>query len=175
MDQRVGLGREVLYEKKHHSKERLASREIEPTPDGLVDAVLARIHRSSAFWQQYGHLHDVVVVEKDWGRATYYEEMPLACVQDGELGGNNHYYTVSLEFEKIEENGFIHPVIRRWSGRRLVSEKHLPEDLSGEWKKAEAHIAPLRYFFMEQLLESAEYDPDLPVRAAEKKYARFAV
>ena len=175
MDQRVGIGREVLYDRKHHSKEWLASREIEPTPDGLVDAVLARINRSSSLWQQYGHLHDVIVVEKDWGRATYYEEMPLAHVQDGELGGNNHYYTVSLEFGMAEESGFVHPVIRRWSGRRLVSEKRFLEDLLGEWKKLEAHIAPLRYFFMEQLLESAEYDLDLPVGVAEEKYARFAL
>ena len=171
MDQRVGLGREVLYEKKHHPKEWLASREIEPTPDGLVDAVLARINRSSSLWQQYGHLHDVVVVEKDWGRSTYYEEMPLACIPDGALGDNAHCYTISLESGKTDESGFVHPVIRRWSGRRLVSEKHLPEDL--ERKKLEAHIAPLRYFFMEQLLESAEYDLDLPAGAAD--YARVAV
>lgn len=184
-----------MLEKKHHHREWLASREIEPTPDGLTDAVLARINRSSALWQQYGHLHDVVVVHKDWGRATYYEEMPLAYVQDGELGENSHYYTISLEFGKVdndpfaivrnpepgkaEESVFLHPVIRRWSGRRLVSEKHLLEDLFGEWKKPEAHIAPLRYFFMEQLLESEsldmEYGMDLPVGVAEEEYARVAV
>ena len=184
-----------MLEKKHHHKEWLASRDIEPTPDGLADAVLARINRSSALWQQYGHLHDVVVVNQDWGRATYYEEMPLAYVQDSELGKNDHYYTISLEFGKVdndpfaivrnpepgkaEESVFLHPVIRRWSGRRLVSEKHLLEDLFGEWKKPEAHVAPLRYFFMEQLLESEslgmDYGMDLQAGAAEEEYARVAV
>ncbi|HSF42213.1 MAG TPA: NAD(P)-binding domain-containing protein [Thermoanaerobaculia bacterium] len=184
-----------MLEKKHHHKEWLASRDIEPTPDGLADAVLARINRSSALWQQYGHLHDVVVVNQDWGRATYYEEMPLAYVQDSELGKNDHYYTISLEFGKVdndpfaivrnpepgkaEESVFLHPVIRRWSGRRLVSEKHLLEDLFGEWKKPEAHVAPLRYFFMEQLLESEslgmDYGMDLQAGVAEEEYARVAV
>ncbi|HSK77682.1 MAG TPA: NAD(P)-binding domain-containing protein [Thermoanaerobaculia bacterium] len=184
-----------MLEKKHHHKEWLASRDIEPTPDGLADAVLARVNRSSALWQQYGHLHDVVVVNQDWGRATYYEEMPLAYVQDSELGKNDHYYTISLEFGKVdndpfaivrnpepgkaEESVFLHPVIRRWSGRRLVSEKHLLEDLFGEWKKPEAHVAPLRYFFMEQLLESEslgmDYGMDLQAGAAEEEYARVAV
>ena len=160
MDQRIGLGGEVLY--KH------IVRDVEPTPEGLVEAVLARINRSSALWHQPGHLHDVLVVHEGWSSATHYEEMPLARIQDGELGENAHYYTVS--FGKAEESGSLHPVIRRWSGRRLVSQKLLQEDLSGEWKKPEAHIAPLRYFFMEQLLESATRE-----MGCEAEYARVAV
>jgi thioredoxin reductase len=184
-----------MLEKKHHHKEWLASRDTEPTPEGLVEAVLARINRSSALWQQNGCLHDVVVVHEGWSRATYYEEMPLAYVHGSELGDNGHYYTVSLEFgkagndpfaivrnpepAKAEESVFLHPVVRRWCGRQLVSEKHLLEDLFGEWKKPEAHIAPLRYFFMEQLLQSAdldlEFELDLSAGIEEEEYARIAV
>ena len=58
-------------------------------------------------------------------------------------------------------------MIRRWSGRQLVSEKHLLEDLFGEWKKPEAHVAPLRYFYMEQLLETVDLaDADLDLEVA---------
>jgi len=171
MDQRFGIGEEVFYE--------YIVRDVEPTPEGLVEAVLARINRSSALRHQPGYLHDVLVVHEGWSGATYCEEMPLAYVQDGELGKNDHYYTVSLESGTAEESGFLHPVIRRWSGRRLVSEKHLLEDLSGEWKKPEAHIAPLRYFFMEQLLESQAldmgYDLDATLGIQEEEYARVAI
>ena len=171
MDQRIGLGGEVLYEH--------IIRDVEPTPEGLVEAVLARINSNSALWHQPGYLHDVLVVHEGWSGATYCEEMPLACVQDGELGENDHYYTVSLEFGQAEESGFLHPVIRRWSGRRLVSEKHLQEALSGEWKKPDAHIAPLRYFFLEQLLETTTlemgFEVDVPAGVAEEEYARVAV
>jgi hypothetical protein len=123
-------------------------------------------------WQQLGHLHDVIVIEDQWDRAVYYEELPLAYVHQSDLGENSHYYTITLELGKVngdpfaivrnpepakaEESVFLHPVIRRWCGRQLVSEKHLLEDLFGEWKHPEAHVAPLRYFYMEHLLETAE-------------------
>ena len=139
-------------DKKHHRRG-WPSRPIEPTPEGLLEATLARLNRSSALWQQFGFLNDVIVVDENWDRATYYEEMPLAHVQASEIGGSSHYYTIALE---ADQSPLLHPVIRRWSGRQLVSELHLLEDLHGEWNKPEVHVAPLRYFFMRQLLESAD-------------------
>lgn len=139
-----------MLEKKHHHRD-WPAREIEPTPEGMVEAALARLDRSSALWQQTGFLHDVIVVEEDWDRAVYYEEMPLAYVHASAIGDSRHYYTITLEPGKD-----LHPVVRRWCGRHLVSERHLLEDLSGEWKKPDSHVAPLRFFFMEQLLETAE-------------------
>ena len=161
-----------MIEKKHHGREWGACTEIEATPEGLLEAALARVNRTSALWQQFGFLHDVIVVDEDWNHAMYYEEMPLAYIHDSEIGQKSHYYTITLEFGKVEgdpfnilrnpepgkaeESVFLHPVVRRWCGQQLISEKHVLEDLFGEWKKEEAHIAPLRYFFMEQLLETAD-------------------
>jgi thioredoxin reductase len=170
-----------MLEQKHHHRD-WPSREIEPTPEGLVEATLDRLNRGSAMWHQAGFLHDVMVVDSDWEHAVHYEEMPLAYIQESEIAASSHYYTVTLELGEIEDDPFniarnsdparaeesaaLHPVIRRWSCRQLISEKHLLEDLFGEWKKPEAHVAPLRYFFMQQLLETADlahgYD-DLPV------------
>ncbi len=160
-----------MLEKKHHQQE-WPSREVEPNPEGLVEATMARINGCSAMWQQSGFLHDVIVVDEDWERAVHYDEMPLAYIHQSEIGQSSHYYTITLEFGKVDGDPFaivrnpepakaddsvsLHPVVRRWSGRRLISEKHLLADLFGEWTKPEAHIAPLRYFFMEQLLDSAE-------------------
>jgi hypothetical protein len=159
-----------LLEAKHHRRD-WPSREIEPTPEGLVEATLARVNRSSALWRQPGFLHDAIVVDEDWDGARYYEEMPLACIHRSELGAGGHYYTVTLELgkadggaprnpgpDRVEESVCLHPVIRRWSGRQLVSEKHLPEDPFGGWTRPESHVAPLRYFFMEQLLESVDLE-----------------
>jgi thioredoxin reductase len=162
-----------MLEKKYHHQD-WPARRIEPTPEGLVEATLARVNRSSALWQQFGFLHDVIVVEEGWDHAVYHEEMPLAYVHASGIGDKSHYYTINLEFGKVEgdpfsivrhpEPGkaersvFLHPVIRRWSGRRMVSELHLLEDLYGEWKKPDAHVAPLRYFFMGHLLESVDFE-----------------
>lgn len=162
-----------MLETRHHHRD-WPAREIEPTPEGLVEATLARLNRGSAIWQQSGFLHDVIVVDEGWEHAVYYEEMPLAYLHGSGIGKSGHYYTIALEFGKIagdpfalvrnpepaqaEESISLHPVIRRWSGRHLVSERHLLEDLFGEWKKPEAHVAPLRYFFMQQLLECADLE-----------------
>src|SRR4030095_4697852 len=150
-----------MLEKKHHGQA-WPARQIEPTPEGLLDATLARVNRSSALWQQFGFLHDVIVVEEGWDHAVYYEEMPLAYLHGSEIAGKSQYYTIALEFGKIEgdpfnvarspeagkadRSTFLHPVIRRWCGRQMIAELHLLEDLYGEWKKPEVHIAPLRYF-----------------------------
>ena len=141
-----------MLETKHHRRDWPAY-EIEPTPEGLVEATFVRLNRASALWQLPGFLHDVIVVDEDWNAARYLEEMPLAYLRQGELGQSSHYYTISLE-----RGEGLHPVVRRWSGGQLISEKHLPEDLFGEWKKPEAHVAPLRYFYMQQLLEIADLE-----------------
>jgi thioredoxin reductase len=147
-----------MLERQHHGRD-WPARSIEPTPEGLLEATLARVNRSSALWQQCGFLHDAIVVEEGWDRATYYEEMPLAYLHASEIGARSHYYTVTLERAgEAEKSSSLHPVIRRWCGRQRVSEHHVLEDLFGEWRKPEAHVAPLRYFFMAQLLESVDFE-----------------
>lgn len=158
-----------MLEKKHYGID-LPAREVEPTAEGLMWATLERLNRSSALWQQYGVLHDVLVVPEE-GPARYYEELPLEYVHETSLSANDHYYTITLEFGKIEgdpfainrapmvdkadQSIFLHPVIRRWNGPLLVCEHHLLEDLEGEWKKLDAHLLPLRGFYEAQLLETA--------------------
>ena len=175
-----------MLEKKHHRAD-WPAREIEPTPEGLLEATFDRINRSSALWQQSGFLHDVIVVDDGWDHAAYYEEMPLSYIQNSEIGESSHYYTITLQFGKVEgdpfsvaraqevakadESIFLHPVIRRWCGSQLVSELHLLEDLSGEWKKPETHVAPLRYFYMEELLESVDIS-HVEMEAAERPMLR---
>jgi len=160
-----------MLEKKYHHQD-WPAKEIEPTPEGLVEATLERLNRTSALWQQSGFLHDVIVVDEDWNHALYYEELPLAHIHASEIGKCSHYYTITLEFGKLEGDPFavirrpepvraeesvsLHPVIRRWCGHQLISERHLLENLLGEWTKADDHVAPLRFFYMEQLLEMAE-------------------
>lgn len=175
-----------MLERKYHGLD-WPAREIEPTPEGLLEATLERLNRSSALWQQFGYLHDVIVVDEGWDHAAYYEEMPLGYIQQSEIGESSHYYTITLEFGKVEgdpfsvarptepskaeESVFLHPVIRRWCGRQLVSELHLLEDLFGEWKKQEVHVAPLRYFYMEQVLESVDIS-HVEMEAAERPVLR---
>lgn len=157
-----------MLEKKHHAKPWPAE-EVEPTLDGVLRAMIERINRTSAMWQQFGFLHDLIVMPENGGPAKHYHEMPLAYIQETELSASSHYYTITMEFGAVEgdpfavvrnptpqaahESVFLHPVIRRWNGPLLVAEHHLLEDLHGEWKREDLHLAPLRAFLQEQMRE----------------------
>jgi thioredoxin reductase len=151
----------ILEEK--YQGQPLPSYPLPPTPQGLADAVIKRVNHSSALWQQFGFLADLMVVPDNGDSARYYEELPADYVHDTELGRNEHYYLVTLEFGKItgdpfnierhpdpnqaRQSTFLHPVVRRFAGGRLIAEHHVLEDLYGEWRKEEAHIRPLYEFF----------------------------
>jgi thioredoxin reductase len=152
-----------IFDNKYHNIP-LPVRQISAEYDSLLEATLQRLNRSSALWQQFGFLGDVIVV--DGNQAHYYEELPIAYVHDNELGQNEHYYTITLEFGCIKGDPFnierdpdpnwapkspyLHPVIRRFRGPELVAEKHLLEDLYGEWWKKE-YADLVRDFFHSQL------------------------
>ena len=64
-------------------------------PETLMEAVIARVNRTSALWQLFAFMCDLIVVEA--GRARYYEELPLdyvhAALEPPEL-----YFTITLEY-----------------------------------------------------------------------------
>jgi thioredoxin reductase len=157
-----------MLEKKYHAK-LWPTEDVEPTLNGIVTAMIERINRTSAMWQQFGFLHDLIVMPESGGPAKHYHEMPLAYIQETELSASSHYYTITMEFGAVEgdpftvvrnpvpaaahESVFLHPVVRRWNGPLLVAEHHLLEDLHGEWKREDLHLAPLREFLQEQMRE----------------------
>lgn len=144
------------------------SERIDAGPRGLCEALLQRINRSSALWQQFGFLGDLISISDDGSEARYYEEMPVDWIHDSELGRHADYFILTLEFgevvgdpfniqrqpdpDKAERSTFLHPVIRHYRGRDKVSELHLLENLFGEWWDPELHVGPLsRYLVGERL------------------------
>jgi thioredoxin reductase len=127
----------------------------ETLADAAADAVLARINRTSALFQQFGFLCDVVTPD---GR--YYEEMPLDYVPFADC------FTVSLEYgaghdaidpfdvaagrvweaDESHDDRYLHPVIRRRVDHRTVATLRLPEDICNDWTDDKAYREPLRSF-----------------------------
>lgn len=158
-----------LLDARYHGRP-LPSRPVEATVEGLMEAVLERVNGSSALWQQFGFLCDVVVVPEE-GSAEYFEELPVDYVHDGALGRSRSYYVVTLEFGKIvgdpfavernpdpefaSQSTFLHPVVRHYEGAALVSEIHLIEHLYADWTHPELHLQPLRAFFEASLAPAA--------------------
>ena len=98
---------------------------------------------------------------------AHYEEIPVDYVHDGELGRHDHYYLVTLEYgrhhdaapdpfnvtrierndhQRAAESNFLHPVVRRFAGARVLAEHHVIEDLQAEWRE-DVHVRPLLEFF----------------------------
>lgn len=141
----------------------------EPMP--LRDAVIERVNRTSALWQQFGFLADVIEVTPE-GSARYYEEMPVDYVQQSEISKSDCYFIITLEYgpdhdkhdpfditigrarqdsqEMAEQGQYLHPVIRRYNAGALVAVQHLAENLENEWNR-QVHYDSLQSFFGREL------------------------
>jgi thioredoxin reductase len=145
------------------------SRPVSGTAEEISGAVLARVNRTSALWQQFGVLGDVVIRGAD-GEASYLEEVPVDFVVDGGLSaltGSADALVITLEYgpyhdqvdpfdvtvtrvaqddaERAFDASYLHPVVRLYRDDSLVATHHVAENLENEWDKP-AHRNPLVAF-----------------------------
>jgi thioredoxin reductase len=145
-------------------------RSLASDPEVLMQAVIARVNRTSALWQQFGFLCDLIVAEE--GTARYYEELPVDYVHDSDFGAAESYFTVTLEYgpghdahdpfdisvgrisqsdaEGSHKGRYLHPVLRHYCRGSLVAEHHVTENLENEWTGS-VHREPLSAFFAQEL------------------------
>ncbi|MEU7140974.1 NAD(P)-binding domain-containing protein [Nocardia sp. NPDC046473] len=169
-----------ILEQRHHGQA-WPHREPAGTADGVGEAILARVNRTSALWQMFGVLGDVVTLTAA-GSARYWEELPVEFVADAVaadfFGEVDTYLVVTLEYGKDHDrldpfdiNGrriaqsdaehaldgrYLHPVLRQYRGDRQIAEHHITENLENEWTDEAAHRKPLLDF-----LDSALCSPEL--------------
>jgi thioredoxin reductase len=157
-----------MMEEKYHGVS-WPRRVIPQASDVLARAILDRVNRSSALWQQFGFLSDICQLSWRSGEATYYEEMPIEYAR--ERFSQEPYLCIALEFghtegspfstlrhpdpRLAERSSFLHPVVRYFENSEMVAEHHILEDLSGEWRKEQVHVRPLREFLESVALEPA--------------------
>ncbi|MBM2619546.1 NAD(P)-binding domain-containing protein [Actinoplanes sp. LDG1-06] len=135
---------------------------VDNTPAGITDAIVARVNRTSALWQQFGFLGDVVTAGGE-----YLEEVPVAYFTEGGVG-TAPAFEVTLEYgpdhDKVDpfditvsriaqdtpgqahDAAYLHPVVRFHSGGQVVATHHMAENLENQWNRPEAHVAPLTAF-----------------------------
>ncbi|MGJ6963814.1 NAD(P)-binding domain-containing protein [Streptosporangium sp. G11] len=144
--------------------------ELPADPETLAAAVLERVNRSSALWQQFGLLGDVVVLDGRGG-ARYLEELPVDL--EGPPIGDGGHFTITLEYgpehdkvdpfdigvgrirqndaERAAEGHYLHPVVRHHRAGAPPAVHHVTENLENEWTSPETHVEPLRAFFARQV------------------------
>lgn len=149
-------------------------RPVEVTPEALAEAVLARVNRTSALFQQFAFLADLLIVSSDG--ATYHDEVPMDYVGDAGFHDADDYFLISLEYgpnhDKIDpfditvrrisqsdgahsdEGHYIHPVIRHYKGGELKATHHVTENLENEWNR-DVHRNPLINFLRRELSVTA--------------------
>jgi thioredoxin reductase len=166
-----------ILESKYHGTE-WPNRCVTTDPWSLMEAVLERVNRTSALWQQFAFLCDLVVVGSD-GESRYYEELPVDYVAESDFGSAERYFTITLEYgpdhDKIDpfdisvsriaqddpehshDARYLHPVVRMYSRGEKLAEHHIAENLENEWTGA-AHREPLATFFADTLTTATELE-----------------
>lgn len=146
------------------------------TARAVGEAILERVNRSSALWQLFAFLGDVVTVAPD-GTARYWPEVPVdfaaTAVKEGFFGDVAEYLVVTLEYgkdhdrldpfdisarriaqsdsENALDGSYLHPVVRHHRAEAQVGEHHITENLENEWTDETVHRAPL-FAFLETAL-----------------------
>ncbi|WP_320772909.1 NAD(P)-binding domain-containing protein [Streptomyces sp. CRN 30] len=168
--------------KRHHGEDWPVT-ELGDATERAVDAVVTRVNRSSALWQQFAVLGDVLLVAPD-GTMRYAEEVPVRhvpdAVREGDFGKVDAHAVITLEYgadhDRVDpfdvtagrksqqdvqglDGRYLHPVVRWYRGGELVSEHHLTENLENEWDSEEVHRAPLRAFLTDHLRRAAPVTP----------------
>jgi len=160
-----------ILDERHHERP-WPHRELESSPAALADAVVTRVNRSSALWQQFGVIGDLIVTPTG-EPARYHEEVPVAYAHESQLTASGDYFTVTLEYgpdhDKVDpfditvrrtaqnsvddafDAAYLHPVIRHHGGGELLGVHHMAENLENHWESPEAHHAPLAEFFAREL------------------------
>ena len=140
------------------------------TPADLAAAVVERVNRTSALWQQFGVLADVLVVGDPGEPAWYHQEVPVGYVHEGLVapGSGADVFVITLEYgpdhDKVDpfdisvrrvaqdvvgtahDAAYLHPVIRHYRRGALRGTHHMAENLENEWNSTGVHVEPLSAF-----------------------------
>jgi hypothetical protein len=163
-----------VLEQKYHGVAWPSTR-LPAEPDALMEAVIARVNRSSALWQQFGVMCDVIVADEEGAR--YYEELPVDYVREQGVEDAASFFTVTLEYgpdhdlidpfdisigriaqadaERAHQGRYLHPVVRHYADGSPAAEHHVTENLENDWTSPEVHRGPLRAFFAREVSQGA--------------------
>jgi thioredoxin reductase len=152
-----------ILRERHHGAP-WPSRQIPLTPEAIADSIIARINVTSALWQQFSVLGDVISVEGE--AARYREEVPVAYLRDAEPDvfafvvtleygpDHDHVDPFDITVPRPAENdataahdaSYLHPVVRVRRDGQVVAEHHLAENLENTWNLPAVHQQPLEVF-----------------------------
>ncbi|WP_158845571.1 NAD(P)-binding domain-containing protein [Saccharothrix deserti] len=163
-----------ILEQRHHGVDWPVA-DLGEEVEAAVEEVIRRVNTSSALWQQFAFLGDLLLVGPD-GRMRYAEEVPVdharVAVPRGDFGEAATHAVITLEYgadhdavdpfdvtagRKSQDDvqgldgRYLHPVVRLYRGEEFVAEHHMTENLENEWDSEAVHRAPLHAFLRAHL------------------------
>ncbi|MFV2008332.1 MULTISPECIES: FAD-dependent oxidoreductase [unclassified Micromonospora] len=143
---------------------------LDADPVAMADAIIARVNRTSALWQVFGVLADVLTVAGPDVR--FHEEVPVDYLVGNGLSAPGHEpthaFAVTLEYGpehdqvdpfdvsvnriaqdsagQAHDAAYLHPVVRRYRHGVVTDVHHLAENLENRWDRPDVHRAPLVAF-----------------------------
>ncbi|QXJ26323.1 NAD(P)-binding domain-containing protein [Actinomadura graeca] len=164
-----------ILELRHHGVA-WPARDLPAGPGPLAAAVIERVNRSSALFQQFGVLADVIALDGRGG-ARYLEEVPAGLTGPPLGDGADGHFAITLEYgpdhdrhdpfdlsvgrisqsdaNRAHEGHYLHPVVRFHRAGAPPTVHHVTENLENEWTSEEVHVAPLRAFLARHLAPAA--------------------
>jgi len=145
----------------------------------LVNKILDRLNTSSALYQMFDCLCDIVIKENN--TIYYIEELPIKYVLENyipkynkviiiklnygnyggtienknDLGNSSYVFGVDRAIGSVKEKAhlsdFLHPIFILYENHNETSTFHLSENLLFEFKLKETHIKPLQNFIKNNL------------------------
>jgi len=151
----------------------LPQKSLEFTPEAIASQLLFRMNTSSALYQMYHELCDIVIApEEGETAATYYYELPLeyakkkfagrqymAFIFDFGSRGEVDAFKYVLEATPAmpEKSIFLHPILLAFDEKGAVTHtKHLLENIETEWTDEKLHVEPVKQFVRDHLINFIE-------------------
>ena len=151
-----------ILEYKYQGEE-LPNEDLEYNTEVITNKLVEQINRTSALWQQFGFICDLLTVNPEKRTAKYYKSLPVDYIMDSDQWKDDHQFYLTLEYGDIameedtfavdrirrdevtdsKESKFLHPIVRHYHMGKLVSEHHMIEVLEAVWDNKNTHIDPL--------------------------------
>ena len=144
----------------------------------FANQMMKQINKTSALWQQFGFICDLLAFNPTTREANYYDTVPTDFIHDSERWKNSHQFILTLEYghfdedenvfasnrirrdevDVSQESKFLHPVIRHYYKGQFISEHHMIEVLEAVWDDYENHQKPLEEYLEKELARYIDLD-----------------
>ena len=129
---------------------------VAASADAFTADVFARVRSSASLWHLWASLCDVYIFDLERCCFEVLRDVPQRRVLEQGLFGDGHGFVLQFthanptnpeERKSFSPVGFIHPMLKLYSGTQQLGESHVLEDVHAKWAKTNRWKAPVLDIF----------------------------